>query len=143
MDPNTLTVVNIAVAFLIAVLSGLGVGSGGLLVAYLVSSSQAIATEARAVNLLFFIISAGIAFLFNIKSRKLLPKMIFLLSSVGIVGCLLGAWFAGTVSADTTRKAFGILLVVSGVYSLLGDSLVQKIKAFLLGRSTAKKANKR
>ena len=128
---NSLLTVNIIATFFIAVLSGLGVGSGGLLVAYLITTSQATQPEARAANLLFFAISAGAAFIFNIRSRRLLSRVIFILASVGICGCLVGAWVSRAVSPEATKKIFGIMLVLSGVYALLGDLSRDKIRSFL------------
>ncbi|MBE6548221.1 MAG: hypothetical protein E7667_05015, partial [Ruminococcaceae bacterium] len=61
---------NSLAAFLIAILSGLGVGSGGLFAIYLTATNQASVAEARSANLFFFIISAAAASVINIKKAR-------------------------------------------------------------------------
>ena len=118
MSGNTPTLFNSIAAFIIAILSGLGVGSGGLLVAYLTVTGQA-GGEVRGTNLLFFIISATAASLLNIRARRLDATLIFIMSACGIAGCLFGTYASSYVTADAVRKIFGGMLVLSGGYVLL------------------------
>lgn len=119
MEQKLFGVFNSFSAFLIAILSGLGVGSGGLLVVYLTATGQMGAEGARSINLLFFIISAGTATLLNLKSRKFDLRLIFLMCSSGILGCIGGTFAALHVSSETIRGLFGGMLVLSGIYALL------------------------
>ena len=67
------------VSFFIAVLSGLGVGSGGLFVIWLTAAYGVSATQARGMNLLFFV--------FSILFRKMYKNhiiFIFLLTIRGM-----------------------------------------------------------
>ena len=128
MSKTTLVFLNSAAAFIIAILSGLGVGSGGLLVAYLSVTGQA-GSDVRGINLLFFIISASAASLSNIEARRLDGRLIFIMSACGIVGCLFGAYISQFISADAVRRIFGGLLILSGGYVLIGGITQRKVKA--------------
>lgn len=118
MSKNAFGILNSIAAFIIAILSGLGVGSGGLLVAYLTVTGQA-GGEVRGTNLLFFIISAAAASLLNIRARKFDAPLIFIMSVCGIAGCLFGTYASSYVTADAVRKIFGGMLILSGGYVLL------------------------
>ena len=112
---------NSLAAFLIAILSGLGVGSGGLFAIYLTATNQASVAEARSANLFFFIISAAAASVINIKKARYDPKLIFMLASLGILGSILGTYAAGLISPAAIKKVFGLTLVATGAYSLLSN----------------------
>ena len=117
-------IANTLAAFIISILSGLGVGSGGLLVAYLSASGQGTG-ELRGINLFFFILSAVSASLCNIKARKFNPRLIFIMSSFGILGCLIGTYAGQLISPHTLKIIFGCMLVISGIYVLFSDTAVK------------------
>lgn len=119
MEQKLFSIFNPVSAFVIAILSGLGVGSGGLLVVYLTATGQMDAASARSTNLLFFVISASTASVLNLRSRKFDPRLIFLMCSFGIIGCIGGTFAAIHISAETVRGMFGGMLVLSGLYVLL------------------------
>ncbi len=106
-----------AVSLLIAVLSGLGVGSGGLFVIYLTELAAASATQARGMNLLFFVFSASAALMLHLKRRKLLPGVILPAALFSLLGTLLGVWVGGMLDAFWLRRVFGAMLVFAGAYS--------------------------
>ncbi len=122
------TLVAAAVSFFIAILSGLGVGSGGLFVIWLVGVYGVSAPQARGMNLLFFVFSASAALIFHYKRRRLDPKLIASLAALSLLGTLVGTHVAQYVDAALLRKLFGIFLIISGGYSLLPKALA-KIKA--------------
>lgn len=122
MEEKSLSFFNSIAAFIIAILTGLGVGSGGLFVAYLTAVGQADTGDVRGLNLLFFILSASMATLLNIKTRKFDLKLIFITSACGILGCLVGTSIASFISSDTVRKIFGGMLIFSGVYVLFSGT---------------------
>ena len=119
MEENNFSFFNSVAAFIIAILTGLGVGSGGLFVAYLTVIGHSGATDVRALNLLFFILSASMATIVNIRARKFNLKLVFIMSAFGILGCLVGTGIANFISSDTVQKIFGGLLIFSGAYMLL------------------------
>ena len=106
-------------ALAIAVLSGMGIGSGGLLVIYLTQIEGVGQMAAQGVNLLFFLFSAGAASIFNAKARAIRWHLVLLLGGAGIVGCIVGTLLAGLFGGDILQRIFGGMLVASGVISLV------------------------
>lgn len=105
-------------SFFIAVLAGLGTGSGGLLVIYLTQIEGVGQLAAQGVNLLFFICSALVSVVLSFKSVKSLFKTVAVMSAAGAVGCLLGAHLAGAVNSELLQKIFGASLAAIGSISL-------------------------
>ncbi len=126
MEEKSFSFFNSAAAFIIAILTGLGVGSGGLFVAYLTATGQADTGDVRGLNLLFFILSASMATLLNLRSRKFDLKLIFIMSAFGILGCLIGTGISSLISSDTVRKIFGGFLMFSGAYVLFSGTRAKK-----------------
>lgn len=120
----------LAMAFVIAVISGMGIGSGGFLVIYLTQIENVPQIAAQGINLLFFIFSAGASSLFNIKKRVIRWRLILLMSGAGIVGCLAGVYLAGLFGGDVLQRIFGAMLIISGGVSLVKmlPELVKKSK---------------
>ena len=119
-----------AVSFFIAILSGLGVGSGGLFVIWLVGIYGVSAPQARGMNLLFFVFSASAALIFHYKRRKLDPRLVAVLAALSLVGTFVGTRVAQYVDAALLRRLFGIFLIASGSYSLF-PKVMTKIKGKL------------
>lgn len=106
---------------LVAILSGMGVGGGGLLVLYLVMIKNMGQTEAQGVNLLFFIVSAVCSIIYNRKKRKINFALCARLVAYGALGALAGAYFASEISPDVVRKIFGWMLCLAGIYSFFAN----------------------
>lgn len=124
---NTPFIFIAAIIFFIAALSGLGVGSGGLLVIFLTSYLHFSPTDARVTNLLFFIISSTGALIIHALKGRIKYKLVLCAAAFGIVGTLIGTSL-GRIIGDTMLKfLFGIMLVISGGYGVFG----KKIKRFL------------
>ena len=105
-------------AFLIAALSGMGVGGGGLFVIYLSLFTDTPQLIAQGMNLLFFLFSAGASVTVHLTQRRIYFAAVGIMAVSGIVGSLLGAYTAGLVNQELLRKIFGIMLIVSGILSL-------------------------
>lgn len=116
----------------IAILSGLSVGSGGLLVIWLTEFVGVSASAARGMNLLFFVFSALAAFAFHIKRRKLKFRLIAFLSFFAVAGTLVGTYIGKRIDPSLLKKLFGGFLVLSGTYTLIGkrDKKLKPIKNF-------------
>ena len=112
------SIVASVVAFLIAVLSGLGVGSGGLFVIWLTAVYGVSSTQARGMNLLVFVFSASAALLLHLINGRADIALILKLAIFSVIGTLGGVWAAQYVSTSLLRQLFGAFLVVSGGYSL-------------------------
>ena len=110
------SVAAIAVSTVLGFLSGLGVGGGSLLMLWLTGPLGWPQAQARALNLLFFLPGASLATFLRRKRipwKQLLPGI--------AAGCLF-AWLAsllqGRLSQVWLRRAFGILLIFTGIREL-------------------------
>ena len=106
-------------AFTIATLAGTGVGGGGLFVIYLTLISGIGQSHAQAINLVFFIAASAAALPYHLKRRRLNLKIILLCTPLGILGTFLGGILRESLDESLVRSAFGIMLILTGSYSLL------------------------
>ena len=107
------------VGFAVAVLSGLGIGGGGLLVIWLVLYHSAEQLTAQGINLVFFLFSSAAAMVVHLIKRRLNFKLIFFLTICGALGAFLGSVLAKSVSPELVRSAFGTLLIFSGILTAI------------------------
>lgn len=108
----------IAVFFVFAVLSGLGVGGGGLLVIYLALFTDTSQLTAQGVNLLFFLFSSGSSILVHLSKRKIFTSAVAVMALSGVIGAVVGSYFSGVIDQQLLRKIFGAMLIVCGMVSL-------------------------
>ena len=101
-------------SFIIAVLTGLGVGSGGLYVLYLTLLRDMPQGEAQGLNLIFFIAASSVAAVINTFKKRVSFTAVLLFSVTGILGTLLGAELASLLPSKTLSIVFGVLLVMAG-----------------------------
>ncbi len=106
------------VSFIIAVLSGMGIGSGGFLVIYLTLAENVAQLAAQGINLLFFLFSSAASLFYHMKKRKLFGGAILAMSAMGILGSPLGSLAAAALPSDLLRKLFGGMLILSGMLAL-------------------------
>ena len=112
-------VIHIIVSFIIALLSGLGVGGGGLFTVYLALFTSVSQLTAQGFNLLFFLFAAGASVSIQLFRRKILFGVVILMATSGLIGAMLGSLATGILPEEWLRKAFGVLLVSSSIYSLV------------------------
>ncbi len=110
------------IAFFVAILSGLGVGSAGLLVVFLTAVEHLPQLTAQGLNLLFFLFSSGASLIVHMLRIPLLLGCILLLLPGGILGTFLGTAAAHILPQALLRRLFGILLILSGSLGLLKKS---------------------
>ena len=106
-----------AAIFIIAALSGIGVGSGGLLVIYLTLARGIPQLTAQGANLIFFILASASSLIFNLGKRKIPFLAVGIMSVIGILGSLTGTYLASLLSPEILRKIFGFMLVGSGLFA--------------------------
>ena len=118
------------VVFLVALLSGLGIGSGGIFVVYLTLISNAEQIYAQYQNLLLFVFASLAAFLYNASKKLLLPNVFLILSVFCILGAFIGFFILNFISEELLRKAFGALLVIMGLITLIKTvpKLIKNVK---------------
>ena len=113
-----MTVINIIVGCLIAVVSGLGVGGGGLFAVYLSIFTDTPQLSIQGYNLLFFLFCAGASVTVQLFRRRIPFAAVAVMILSGILGAVAGTWLAQIVPEDWLRRAFGIMLVAGGIISL-------------------------
>ena len=111
--------VDFIVSASVALLSGLGVGSGGLLVVFLTEYRGVGQLFAQGINLLFFIFSSAAATAVNLRKRRIAYGTVLLMSLGGAVGAIVGAFAASLIDPAYLRIGFGIMLLVGGIPTLL------------------------
>lgn len=119
-------IIDIISSVALGALSGMGIGGGGLLIIYLTLVKNYPQTDARAINLLFFILAAASSLIIHIKKRKMDPVTVAILAVFGIAGSLLGTKAAAAVPSEITAKLFGIMLIVSGIITLAKSSVAKR-----------------
>ena len=110
--------ITMGITFLLAALSGMGVGGGGLFVIYLSLFTDTPQLVAQGMNLLFFLFSSGASVTVHLKHRKICYPVVGVMILFGIVGALLGALLSASLPAHLLRQIFGGMLVVSGILAL-------------------------
>lgn len=113
-------------SLVIALLSGLGVGGGGLFVIYLALFTSTPQLLAQGLNLIFFLFSSSASLCIHLFRRKIYSGAIFIMISVGVVGAVIGSLLSKMINEDILRKIFGLIVAVSGFFSLFGRKKEQK-----------------
>ncbi len=101
--------------FILATLTGIGVGSGGLYILYLTLIKDIPQSTAQGMNLAFFItamLSAGIV---NFIKKRLSGTILAIILPGGIIGAVIGCKLASEINSRTLSVLFGILLCIIGV----------------------------
>lgn len=109
----------VAAGTILGFLSGLGTGGGSLLILWLSMVIHMPQAEARVINLLFFLPSALIACIFRWKQGRLDFKKVLPAIVAGSIAAGLFAFLADTWDTQLLRKAFGILLLITGLREIL------------------------
>jgi len=106
------------IAVILGFLAGLGVGGGSLLMLWLTLSAGMDYTDARIINLLFFLPSALIATVFHQKQGSVDLRKIAFAILWGSVAAAAGSIAGKIIDTDLLKKAFGILLLFTGLREL-------------------------
>ena len=114
--------ITVAAAFLIAILSGMGGGSAGLLVVYLTVVLDVSQLTAQGINLLFFLFAASAALCVHILRRHIPFSRVILAALAGMLGALPGVWTAEILPQNLVRILFGMLLIFAGIRSFFSKS---------------------
>lgn len=102
------------------ILSGMGVGSGGLFMIYLLLVRDVPQLTAQGLNLLFFLCSAGASLPVSLKKHRPSVRTLVFLCVFGVVGAYLGTRLGGALDARILKKGFGVLIAASGAVGLVG-----------------------
>lgn len=108
----------LCIGTLLGFLSGIGIGGGSLLILWLTLVLNMDPLSARGINLLFFIPSALIACCFRWKQGCLKLGQIFPAIAAGCLAAGLFSMVGTALDLSFLRKAFGILLIITGIREL-------------------------
>ena len=109
----------LAVGTVLGFLTGLGIGGGSLLILWLTMALNLPQETARTINLLFFLPSALIACLFRARQGTLVVRKILPAILSGCVAAIAFSFLGSALDTRLLRKAFGVLLLVTGLRELL------------------------
>ena len=94
----------ILLLFLIAVLSGMGVGGGGLLVIVLALLTDLPQLTIQGMNLFFFLLAGGSSLLVHLRKRRIFLSLLLPLILFGLPGTLLGVLLSSFLPQALLRK---------------------------------------
>lgn len=115
-------------SLLIAALSGMGMGGGGLMAVLLRMLGAESQLGVQTVNLLCFIFSSGASLCVHLQSRRIYGVAVAILLLFGVIGTLLGSSLALLLDGGILRRIFGGMLILSGGFGLIRDILKEKRK---------------
>lgn len=105
-------------AFAVSMLSGMGVGGGGLFVVYLTLVSGVGRLQAQGINLWFFTAASAASLYFHVRHREINLPLVVFLSFCTCAGCIPGALLAKAADPSLLRFAFAAFMTATGAYTL-------------------------
>ena len=108
-----------AVASALGMLAGMGVGGGSLLLLWLTQVALIEASQARIINLLFFLPAAVVATVFHKKQNTLRLKPVLPAILSGCVAAAIVSIFSRNLELGLMKKLLGGLLIVTGIREIL------------------------
>lgn len=105
----------ILIGVVAGIVSGTGMGGGTILIfllTFLLGVEQHIA---QATNLIFFIPTAIVAIIVNLKNKNIDIKLALLISAFGILGAIIGANISIHIDVGILRKCFGAFLAIIAI----------------------------
>ena len=120
------------VALLAGLLSGIigamGLGGGAVLIIYLTLFAETEQLQAQGINLLFFIPIATVAVLIYSKKKQIKWKTVIGISLGGVLGTVLGWYFADFLGGEILAKIFGLMLILLGIREIFSKTVAQEGK---------------
>lgn len=113
---------------LIAALSGMGMGGGGLMAVYLQIMGSESQLALQSFNLLFFLFSSGAALCVHLPRRQIYGGAVLVMIVFGIFGTLLGSSLALVLDGAILKRIFGGMLLASGIFALVSSFLKERPK---------------
>jgi uncharacterized membrane protein YfcA len=103
-------------SFILAALSGMGVGGGGLFVVFLALFSDLPQITIQGINLLFFIPIAAVSVIIYAFKKQIKWKTVLFFSAAGLVGAAAGVFISEAVGSELLAKIFGGILIAAGIW---------------------------
>lgn len=111
----------IAIGIVAGIVSGTGMGGGTILIFLLTFMLGIEQHIAQATNLIFFIPTAIVAIIVNLKNKNIDMKLAILVSVFGILGAIIGANISIHIDVGILKKCFGAflaLITINEIYSI-------------------------
>ena len=112
----------IGLGIVAGIVSGTGMGGGTILIFLLTFMLGIEQHIAQATNLIFFIPTAIVAIIVNLKNKNIDTKLAILVSVFGVLGAIIGANISIHIDVGILRKCFGIFLAIitiNEIYSIV------------------------
>ena len=103
------------IGILLGFLAGMGVGGGSLLLLWLTQVAQLEQTQARMINLLFFLPAALISTLFRRKQQQIAVKPAISAVIAGCAAAVLFTMISRNIDVTLLKKLLGGLLILTGI----------------------------
>ena len=121
---------NAIVSFFTAILAGMGVGSGGIMVVWFTFAASMPQLEAQLLNLIFFAASSVAALFINLVKKRLSLSVVLPMAASGCIFAVGAALLAKEIDSSVLRKSFGILMIlmsaISTFYTLKSTGIFKK-----------------
>ncbi len=101
-----------------AVLSGMGVGSGGLYLLYLTDVLGVGQYAAQGQNLTFFVLATLASSLLHLRRGHFTLAELFPFLACGLIGTVLGTLLTSVTPPSIARHAFGAFMILGGFIAL-------------------------
>ena len=108
-------IINLTVAILMGFLAGMGVGGGSLLLLWLTQVTMLEQTQARIINLLFFLPTAAVSTIFRRKHAAIDKKPAMVATIAGCSAAVIFSFISKVIDLTLLKKLLGILLILTGI----------------------------
>lgn len=119
---------DIIAAIISGIAASLGIGGGGILIIYLTLFASMDQLKAQGLNLLFFIPCGIIAIIIHLKNKLIDKGYSVPLICGGVVGALVGNYFATKINTDILGKIFAVFIILIGLRELFSKSEIKEKK---------------
>ncbi len=102
------------------IVSSLGMGGGSILIVLLSVFTNYSQKNIQGINLIFFIPTAIVAILLNLKRKNIDLKLTAIFSVLGIIGAIVGSFIAININDITLKNSFIIFLIIITIYETYG-----------------------
>ena len=108
-------IISFIASLITGILSGWGIGGGTLLIVFITVIQGISHSDARGINLIYFLPTSAAALYSHIKNR-LIDKKAFMFAAVcGIASALITSAFSAKINSDVLKFMFGIFLIYIGI----------------------------
>ena len=109
---------NLLAGTVTGIITGFGIGGGTLLILYLTMFKGTSQLDARGINLIYFLPTAGSALVSHIKSGRIKLSPVLFAAIPGTAAAIIAAIFATRLDVAILRRIFGGFLIIVGISEL-------------------------